>query len=664
MRIDSSGMTLDSLDDRIDVTFSARGALKPAMMTLHSDDMAVMQVQGGLNEDAKMKLEDDVSRNGFVFTRGDGANNKLQLDRMYPGGGTITCIASRRLVTSDTNLHFQNLDLGDMISVMVQGVEQVRTILSIDLVADPNTLEISSMFANVDVTASVWQQARRVMTAESDDITVFGGCSGCTNSGSKQLVLSSTDNTAELTIEGTCTAAQNLGGTCTSSALLTMDAGADAEIMVGAGPDATAALILRDQNNKRGWELSRTGAAANVLRLERTTDGPGGTLVAGSSPAVSVAGSTLVHAKNDGDFATMIVGDQVCIYILTVQTCRTVDSIDLDTNPDQLTISAAFSATIRIDYEKFFVKRHVMAYDGDHAMTFGASAGDKTVTISSTAGAATVAVAAQDANKDAVLTLTSAAADAAATVTAGPDQQARLELRDTTYGYVLARDTGGGDENTLSLSWTEELGSTISVTGGATTVASSGAFFGDVRVGHSLSVVVAGQRLTRKVTAVDTVSDAAAHTATIDVQFTPAGTDLSAVAFEHGKQVLGVKDDGGTVQIGADFTDSAPVDLAVSGDVTMAGLMALDTQVVVAGDTISVHSSHLYVSARAAPTANLVTVREGVFATGTLVFVENRDDNELTGDLDCPGRSKCIFVCSPEVFGTTRYAKFAQVDLF
>jgi hypothetical protein len=57
-------------------------------------------------------------------------------------------------------------------------------------------------------------------------------------------------------------------------------------------------------------------------------------------------------------------------------------------------------------------------------------------------------------------------------------------------------------------------------------------------------------------------------------------------------------------------------------------------------------------------------VREGVFVTGTLVFVENRDDNELTGDLDCPGRSKCIFVCSPQVFGSTRYAKFAQVDLF
>jgi hypothetical protein len=440
-------LTLDSLDDRIDVTFSARGSLKPAIMSLHSDDMAVMQVQGGLNEDAKIKLEDDVSRNGYVFTRGDGANNELQLDRMYPGPGKISCSANSRVVRSNSNLHFQHLDVGDIVAVYVDGVEEMRTILSINSNVNPNTLEVSSMFKDQDISLADYQVAKRVMTVESDDIVVFGGCRGCHNSGDKKLVLSSTDQTAEMTIEG-------LG----SMAKLTMAAAEDAEILVGAGSDSVASLILRDGENNRGWGFSRTDAANNVLRLDRTTDGPGGTITVGSSPSVGVAGSTLVHARVDGNFMTIVAGDQICLFVLSVETCRLISSVDTNVNPDTLLVDSAFSGSQSLENEAYWVKRKVMSYDTDHDMTFGASAGDKTFTVSSTAGSATVALAALGGKKDAAVTLTSDAADAAVTVAAGPDQQARVALSDGAYGYVLGRDTDSvsGDENVLSLTWTQQ----------------------------------------------------------------------------------------------------------------------------------------------------------------------------------------------------------------
>ena len=68
----------------------------------------------------------------------------------------------------------------------------------------------------------------------------------------------------------------------------------------------------------------------------------------------------------------------------------------------------------------------------------------------------------------------------------------------------------------------------------------------------------------------------------------------------------------------------------------------------------------LIVEARADTTANQVTLT-GPRLPGTVVVVLNRDDDDVTGDLDCPGHSKCIFVCSVYHIGAERrFEKYAR----
>lgn len=659
----AKAMTLVSLDDRVDLTFTANSAHKPAMLTLESvDDMAVLQVQGGANEDAKLKLSDRASRNGYAMTRGDGANNELQLDRMYPGGGTISVAAAALTVFSNTNLYFGALNEGDFVSLVVDGVEEIRTIMSIRTDTNPHQLEVSSMFSGTTVvTALEYQIARRVMTVESDDVVIFGGCRGCVNSGDKELVLSSTDSKSELTIEG-------LG----SEAKLTLAAAEDSTVTIGAGTNGDAELGLKDRDTNRGFYFSRTDGANNVLQLDRSTNGPGATVTVGSSPSVGVAGSTLVHASADSVFATLVVGDRICIMIGTQEEERVVQSIDLTANPDTLVVDAAFSLSASLENEEYYVKRRVARFDDDNTMTLGGSAGDKTIAVTSIEGSATLALSAAGTDKPAVMTATSAVASSSLTLAAGSDKEARLKLSDGSfgygYGYVLGRttDAANADENVLALEWLQPgPGNTITVTGGSTTVTSDDGTgpFGDVLVGNTISVLhpTTGERITRRITTVTstTVLEVAS-------QFTAGGTDLSAVRFEHGKQVLTAKDDGTTLQVGGGFTEESPTSLTVSGDLEMAGLLKLRTTEIAAAATIAVSTTHLAVTSVPGSQGNLATVTDGSMRQpGTLIFVENRDDNDVTGDLDCPGLSKCIFVCSPyQLSGQYIYEKYAQVDFY
>ena len=186
-------LSLTSLDDTATLDVRAAGTEKPAQLRISGDDQTIVSVYGGSHEDVKLKLEDNFNRQGYVFTRGDGAGNKLELERMYAGQGTVSCLRTSQWVTASADNLFNaiNVELGDAVTLTVDGLEETRTVIQID----PNggaadRLKVSSMFTGqTDILNSAYQIAKRVMTVESDDVVVFGGARGKDNSGTKELVL-------------------------------------------------------------------------------------------------------------------------------------------------------------------------------------------------------------------------------------------------------------------------------------------------------------------------------------------------------------------------------------------------------------------------------------------------------------------------------------------
>ena len=244
----AKSLSLTSLDNSAVFSMTAAGTEKPALLTVSSDDISMLQVYGGSHEDVKLKLEDKANRNGYVFTRGDGANNELELERMYAGPGLISVSKTSQWVTASADNLFNaaNMELGDAISLSVDGLEEVRTIIEFNRAANPDKLKVSSMFTGqTNIVKSVYQVAKRVMTVESDDVVVFGGSRGGVNSGKKELILQSSDSTAALTVEG-------LG----SRAELNMRAGDDGHMRLVCGAKREAALVLRDADN-HGFKMSR-----------------------------------------------------------------------------------------------------------------------------------------------------------------------------------------------------------------------------------------------------------------------------------------------------------------------------------------------------------------------------------------------------------------------
>ena len=694
-------LTLESLNHRVDVMFKsgtpADPTIKvPAMMTLQSQQMSTLQVHSGQDFTAKLKLEDHSSgdnrgRRGFVFERGDGANNKLGLNRMTEGGGTITCVASSSTCTNPQGSNFfPQYAVGDFISVAVdqrtpaeiaaapsatQYVDVVRTIMSIA----GAQLTVNSMFSGTyPIVAQPYQVGKRVMTVESDDIVVFGGCQGCQNAGNKVLQLSSSDASAELIVEG-------LG----DRSLLTLRGGEDAVLDVGCGTDDDASILLRDRETKRGFEFTRktgSGGASeiNMLQLDRTMNGPGATVtVAAGSTATAAAGGVYVHASADGVFSGIAVGDQIVITVGAREEARTVSQISdpnnaaafLGANPDYVKVVSAFSASAVLSNVPFHVKRKVMTIQDDHVMQFGGSTGDKLLKVDSTLGSAAVTVSAAGASRDASLSLNSAGGDSTVVLSAAATKSARLTLADgalgTGTGFVLERDTispqGSDVGNTLSLYWTGPgPGTTLSATGGSTTVTLSGAHGNSFKVGEYVAVTHGGQRISRKITA------KASTSLTIDAAFTSAGTDLSSVAFERGKRVIAVEDSGGTFRVGGSFGPSGgPIaedqaSLAVSGHLTLAGMWTMRTQSVAAQTSISLESSHLVITAVGTGNQNnlITTSNAALISGGTVLFVENLDDDDTTsasGGLNviCSGQARCMFVYDGNAF-----QKFSQVDIW
>lgn len=88
--------------------------------------------------------------------------------------------------------------------------------------------------------------------------------------------------------------------------------------------------------------------------------------------------------------------------------------------------------------------------------------------------------------------------------------------------------------------------------------------------------------------------------------------------------------------------------LHVTGDLRIAGgLIALGQQSVPAAATITLQSSHAIVEAVSGAHANSVTVNDAAAedpVAGTLLFVENRDDSPLSGQIDCPANTACILI--------------------
>ena len=149
--------------------------------------------------------------------------------------------------------------------------------------------------------------------------------------------------------------------------------------------------------------------------------------------------------------------------------------------------------------------------------------------------------------------------------------------------------------------------------------------------------------------------------------FTASGINLSSKAFEHGKRVVSVENDGDTLRVGGDDADTADTaSLAVSGDVTLAGLMTMKTQSVSAQNSITIQSSHLVINptpnvgAQAGGQANELTVNNPV--AGMMLFIENIDDDDTvsTGNLliECPQQTRCIFL-----YDGNKFQKFSQIDM-
>ena len=704
---------IQSLDDGLTLLFSAGAdsdptTKHPAQMTLRSEQMATLSVHAGQDENAKLKLEDYVSKSGYVFIRGDSGNNKLGLDRMVQGGGLISYSANSLTVTSDGTTHFGSFAIGEFLAVVINGVEEVRTITGITLGAPFDQLSMSSMLSGqASLTGATYQIARRVLTVETDDVITLGGCAGCTNSGDKVLELLSSDASAQLNIAG-----------AGDRALLGLD-GDDATITVSGG-DGTgvgnAGLVLRSlasgsTTHHQGFELMRKtdGGNANVLQLDRTTEGPGNTVtVSGDRNGNAAAGGLYIHADDDGDFATLQVGDYIVIELPSATTAPSVKVARRITEiydgrtavgggvgaavagnptangaPDYLTVDSAFSGSTQLSNVVYHVQRKVLQFTDDHTVTYGDSPGSKSVTLSSTEGAATMTINAAGDGFDGKLKLGSAKADTGMEMTAGVSQEARISLNsagsgdDADFGkgrgFTLTRSAdvarSNVAQNDLSLYYTSPgVGATVTVVGGSTTVTSDagGTSFDGIVAGESLTVECAGQRVTRKIASIDTSTP----TKTLVVEAALCADGLTTAAFELSKKAFVVENLGETFHIGGQFTDVdatdlRTTDLEVKGDVTLSGMMAVKTQTEVAGNAIEIVSSHLIITALTGVQANSLTVAApedgSARPAGTLLFLENNDDDDAGGNTvtSCPAQSRCTYVYDGSV-----YQVFAQVDMY
>jgi hypothetical protein len=195
------------------------------------------------------------------------------------------------------------------------------------------------------------------------------------------------------------------------------------------------------------------GGNANVLQLDRVTEGPGNTVtVSGDTSGNAAAGGTYVHASTDGDFASLQVGDFIVIELPSattapsVKVAREITEIydgrpsqadgnpTTNGNPDYLTVASAFSTSASLDDVIYHVQRKVLAFTNDHAMTYGASAGSKSVSVTSTDGAATITIQAAGSGYDGKLKLLSVSADSGIELTSGVSQEARLSLNSAGAG--------------------------------------------------------------------------------------------------------------------------------------------------------------------------------------------------------------------------------------
>ena len=698
-------MNVASLDEGLTVLFAAGAdsnptTKHPAQMTLQSEQMSTLSVHSGQDENAKLKLEDYVSKSGYVFIRGDSGNNKLGLDRMMQGGGLISYSRNSLTVTSNGNTHFGSYDVGDYIAVVINGVEEVRTITSITTGGANDQLTMSSMLSgNADLSLATYQIARRVLTVENDDVITLGGCAGCENYGDKVLELLSSDASAQLNIKGSG-----------DRALLSLE-GDDATITVTGG-DGTgvgyAGLVLRSlasgsTTHYQGFELMRKtdGGNANVLQLDRVTEGPGNTAtVSGGTNGNAAAGGRYVHANTDGDFASLQVGDFIVIELPSsttapaVKVAREITEIydgrpsqadgspTVNGAPDYLTVASSFSTSAILNDVNYHVQRKVLAFTNDHTMTYGDSAGSKSVSVTSTDGASTITINAAGDGYDSKLKLVSVSADTGIELTSGVSQEARLSLNsagagdDTDFGkgrgFTLTRSAdvarSDANQNDLSLYYTSPgVGATVNIDAGSTTVNAAdptGTSFNEMIPGESITVECNNQRVTRKITSVN----AGAQTLVVESAF--CADALTAAPYELGKKAFVIENSGETFHIGGAFTDVdandlRTTDLEVKGDFTMSGMMAVKSQRIAAQSAITVESSHIIITAVTGVQTNTLSVAApeegGARPSGTMLFLENNDDDDAGGPTvtACPAQSRCTYVYDGSV-----YQVYAQVDMY
>ena len=238
-------------------------------------------------------------------------------------------------------------------------------------------------------------------------------------------------------------------------------------------------------------------------------------------------------------------------------------------------------------------------------------------------------------------------------------------------GFTLTRsaDVARSDvnQNDLSLYHTSPgVGATVTIAGGSTTVTSDagGTSFNGITAGESITVECNNQRVTRKITSINT----GAQTLVVESSF--CADALNTAPYELGKRAFVIENNGETFHIGGAFTDDdandlRTTDLEVKGDVTISGIMAFKSQTFAAQETITIESSHVIILAVQGSQSNRVSVVAqedgGARPAGTMLFLENNDDDDAGGTTitACPAQSRCTYVYDGSV-----YQIYAQVDMY
>ena len=400
------------------------------------------------------------------------------------------------LVEGTANGQFNSIKPGDRITLLVLGVEATRTVSSVNYLAAPARLSVNSAFsAAVALSKVSYTVERPMLTMASEHSLLVGG-----SSGDKTLSLRSTDASASLDVTA-------LGKTHEAAVLISAQA-ARSSTTVRAGLDKDAALVLKSSGTRaHGFALTRGSGATNELRVERSTQGYGGT-------ATAAAGGKTLVSKNNGDFAQIRVGDRIVVHTGGVQSSALVTAVNLIKNPDELTLNQALSG-VKLQDVPYEIYRSVMTTHDDDRVRFFGNRGTKTVDVESQLGSATLSLRSAGALGKATLSVAAGSDYADVRVQSGNDKDSRIYMVDSVGNGFLVRKSQGtvnalsgttlaSSINALTFERTIALPrttATVSANAKANKLeAQTDNDFAKIRVGDLITVILNGVEVQRTVT--------------------------------------------------------------------------------------------------------------------------------------------------------------------